>query len=212
MGNSYWQKRFELLEEKRNQTAKQTLQSVTPAFDKAQAQIEKEINAWYERFAKNNEISLQEAKRLLNTRELKEFKWDVEEYIKYGRQNALDQKWLKELENASSRYHISRLEALRIRTQNAAEVAFGNELDQLDQMAAKLLPSHAYLAGSLAANSSGSMPIFFSGAIKHICTISSGLKTLSEATTLAHCKMVAEEPTRHFFSGLCSRPFSSRTA
>ena len=144
MGNSYWQKRFELLEEKRNQTAKQTLQSVTPAFDKAQAQIEKEINAWYERFAKNNEISLQEAKRLLNTRELKEFKWDVEEYIKYGRQNALDQKWLKELENASSRYHISRLEALRIRTQNAAEVAFGNELDQLDQMAARLYTDDYY--------------------------------------------------------------------
>ena len=144
MGNSYWQKRFELLEEKRNQTAKQTVQSVTPAFDKAQAQIEKEINAWYGRFAKNNEISLQEAKKLLNTRELKEFKWDVEEYIKYGRQNALDQKWMKELENASARYHISRLEALRIRTQNAAERAFGNELDALDQMAARLYTDDYY--------------------------------------------------------------------
>lgn len=142
--SKYWQKRFELLEEKRNQTAKQTIRSVTPAFDKAQAQIEKEINAWYGRFAKNNEISLQEAKRLLNTKELKEFKWDVDEYIKYGRQNALDQKWLKELENASARYHISRLEALRIRTQNAAEQAFGNELDALDEMAARLYTDDYY--------------------------------------------------------------------
>lgn len=142
--SNYWQKRFELLEKKRNQTAKQTIQSVTPAFDKAQVQIEKEINAWYGRFAKNNEISLQEAKKLLNTRELKEFKWDVEEYIKYGRQNALDQKWMKELENASARYHISRLEALRIRTQNAAEVAFGNELDALDEMAARLYTDDYY--------------------------------------------------------------------
>ena len=144
MAQSYWQKRFELLETKRNQTANATIKSVTPAFDKAQVQIDKEINAWYGRFAKNNEITLQEAKKLLNTRELKEFRWDVEEYIKYGRQNALDQKWMKELENASARYHISRLEALKVRTQNAVEQAFGNELDALDKMAANLYTDDYY--------------------------------------------------------------------
>lgn len=134
---NYWQKRFLILEEARNKYAEQTIKDVTPAFDYALAQIEKEINAWYARFAKNNEISLTEAKKLLNSRELKEFRWDVEEYIKYGRENAIDQKWMKQLENASSRYHISRLEALKIRTQNAAERAFGNELDQIDEMAAR---------------------------------------------------------------------------
>ena len=138
MGSNYWQKRFQAVEEMNNKSAKETVRSVTPAFDKAQAQIEKEINAWYARFAKNNEISLQEAKKLLNTRELKEFRWDVQEYIKYGRQNALDQAWMKQLENASARFHISRLEALKIRTQNAAELAFGNELDAIDEMAARI--------------------------------------------------------------------------
>ena len=59
--SKYWQKRFEMLEDARNRTAKETVRSVTHAFDKAQAQIEKEINAWYARFAKNNEISLTEA-------------------------------------------------------------------------------------------------------------------------------------------------------
>jgi SPP1 gp7 family putative phage head morphogenesis protein len=142
--SNYWQKRFQAVEAKNNQTAKGTVQSVTPAFDKAQAQIEKEINAWYGRFAKNNQISLQEAKKLLNTKELKEFRWDVKEYIKYGRQNALDQAWMKELENASARFHISRLEALKIRTQNAAEQAFGNELDQIDQMAARVYMDDYY--------------------------------------------------------------------
>lgn len=142
--SEYWQKRFQLIEEMNNKSAKNTIQTVTPAFDKAQAQIEKEINAWYGRFAKNNEITLQEAKKLLNTRELKEFRWDVQEYIKYGRQNAIDQQWMKELENASARFHISRLEALKIRTQNAAEQAFGNELDQLDQMAARMYMDDYY--------------------------------------------------------------------
>lgn len=142
--SNYWQRRFRAVEEMNNKRAKETIQSVTPAFDKALAQIEKEINAWYARFAKNNEISLQEAKKLLNTRELKEFRWSVEEYIKYGRQNAIGQQWMKQLENASARFHVSRLEALKIHTQNAAEQAFGNELDQLDQMAAKMYMDDYY--------------------------------------------------------------------
>lgn len=142
--SNYWQKRFQAVEEMNNKRAKDTVQSITPAFDKAQAQIEKEINAWYARFAKNNKISLQEAKKLLTTKELKEFRWDVQEYIKYGRQNAIDEMWMKELENASARFHVSRLEALKIRTQNAAEVAFGNELDQIDQMAARVYMDDYY--------------------------------------------------------------------
>lgn len=80
--SNYWQERFQAVEAMNNQTAKNTVQSVTPAFDKAQAQIEKQINSWYARFAKNNQIRLQEAKKLLNTKELKEFRWDVQEYIK----------------------------------------------------------------------------------------------------------------------------------
>lgn len=141
---NYWQKRFQAVEEMNNKVAKETVRFVTPAFDQAQAQIEKEINAWYGRFAKNNEISLTEAKKLLNTRELKEFRWDVKEYIKYGRQNALDQAWMKQLENASARFHVSRLEALKIRTQNAVEQAFGNELDALDDMAARMYTDTYY--------------------------------------------------------------------
>lgn len=142
--SKYWEKRFKLLEQKTNGTARNTVQSITPAFDQAQAQIEKEINAWYARFARNNQISIQEAKKLLNTKELQEFRWDVQEYIKYGRQNAIDQQWMKELENASARFHISRLEALKIRTQNAAERAFGNEVDQIDKMAARLYTDDYY--------------------------------------------------------------------
>ena len=142
--SNYWQKRFQAVEEMNNKRAKETVRSITPAFEQAQAQIEKEINAWYGRFAKNNEISLTEAKKLLTSRELKEFRWDVEEYIKYGRQNVLDQAWMKQLENASSRYHISRLEALKVRTQNAAERAFGNELDELDEMAARMYTDTYY--------------------------------------------------------------------
>ena len=36
--------------------------------------------------------------------------------------------WVKELENASAKYHISKLEALKIHTQQSLEVMFSKQL------------------------------------------------------------------------------------
>lgn len=127
----YWQKRFSAVEEMRNKRGKLTVDQIAPHFDRAQAAIDKEIRVWYQRFADNNGISLAEAKKLLRQNELDELKWDIEEYIKRGQENAVSQKWLKELENASAKFHISRLEALKLRTQNAAENAFAAEQNRL---------------------------------------------------------------------------------
>jgi len=141
---AYWKKRFEALEAASNKYGQQTYSQIEPAFDVAQRQIQGQIEAWYGRFATNNQITMQEARKLLSAAELKEFKWDVQEYIKYGRENDLNHMWMKELENASAKFHISRLEALKIRTQQAAEVAFGNELDAIDAMARKVFTEDYY--------------------------------------------------------------------
>ena len=129
----YWQKRFSAVEEMRNKRGRLTVDQIAPHFDRAQAAIDKEIRVWYQRFADNNGISLAEAKKLLRQNELDELKWDIEEYIKRGQENAVSQKWLKELENASAKFHISRLEALKLRTQNAAENAFAAEQNRLTE-------------------------------------------------------------------------------
>ena len=129
----YWQKRFSSVEEMRNKRGRLTVDAIAPHFDRAQASIDKEIRVWYQRFADNNGVSLADAKKLLKQNELDELKWDIEEYIKRGKENAVSQKWLKELENASAKYHISRLEALKIRTQNAAENAFAAEQSTLTE-------------------------------------------------------------------------------
>ena len=60
----------------------------------------------------------------MKTSDLKEFKWDVLDYIKYGKENAVNGQWVKQLENASAKFHISKLEALKIQTQQSLEVMF----------------------------------------------------------------------------------------
>lgn len=132
--SEYWQQRFGQLENASHQEAMTVYSRIEESFYQAQREIENKINSWYVRFANNNEITINEAKKLLNSNELKEFKWDVQEYIKYGHENELNELWMKELENASTKYHISRLEALKIQTQQTMEKLFGNELDEVDNL------------------------------------------------------------------------------
>lgn len=128
----YWKRRFKLIEEAQHQQGLQCYANIEKQYSKAQAQIESKINAWYQRFADNNQISLVEARRLLNSNELDELKWDIDDYIRYGKANARNRQWMTELENASAKAHISRLEALKLQMQQSLEVMFGNQLDDVD--------------------------------------------------------------------------------
>lgn len=120
------------------------MENLDAQFRAAQAEIERQVAAWYQRFADNNEITLADAKRLLNSGELEEFRWTVEEYIKHGEENALTGAWMKELENASARVHISRLDALKLQLQQQAELLYSNQLDTLDAVARRVYTGGYY--------------------------------------------------------------------
>lgn len=123
----YWKLRFEQLEQAQNQKGVKTYADIERQYKEAQKQLEGQIARWYQRFATNNGISLAEARQYLKGADLKEFKWDVQEYIKYGQDNALNSGWMKELENASAKYHISKLEALKVQTQHSLEVMYAKQ-------------------------------------------------------------------------------------
>ena len=145
MKNSeYWKKRFELLEQSQNQQGLQCYADIEKQYRQAQKQIEGQIAAWYQRFAKNNGITLADARKMLTSKELEELKWDINQYIQYGEENAINGTWVKQLENASARYHISRLEALKLQTQQSIEAMFGNQLDSIDSAMRDIYTSGYY--------------------------------------------------------------------
>lgn len=129
MKNSeYWKLRFEQLEQAQNGQGAAAFAEIERQYKEAQKQIEGQIARWYQRFADNNGITLAQARQYLKGAALKEFQWDVQDYIKYGQDNALMGGWMKELENASAKYHISKLEALKIQTQQSLEVMFSKQM------------------------------------------------------------------------------------
>ena len=111
--SDYWKDRFVVEESRVNQMAVKEIRKQQAEYDKAITRINQDIEVWYNRIAKNNDVTLANAKEMLNKKERDEFKWTVEEYIKKGSgEDSL--KFVKELENASARYHIERLEVLKL--------------------------------------------------------------------------------------------------
>lgn len=134
MNKNYWINRYNQVEQSANDLTVEYIHQTEEKYRKAMQEIDTKINAWYKRFADNNGISISDAKKLLNSEELKELKWKIEDYIKYGKQNAIDGLWMKELENASAKFHINRLEALNLDCQQSLEVATGGLVDDVDEL------------------------------------------------------------------------------
>lgn len=139
MKNSeYWAKRFKAIEERANTEAQRCMAESMKLIDDEVIQIDKDITYWLKRFADNNNITLAEAKKTISNKELKELGWDVEEYIRKGRANSYNGEWTTELENASAKYHITRLDAIKLQIQKCCDVAFKGITAAIDKELSKV--------------------------------------------------------------------------
>lgn len=129
MSNNYWSKRFEEEEKQRALANDKSFKKIEKQYKLAEQQIKNDINKWYRRIADNNEISLADAKKLLKKNELQEFKWTLEEFTEKAKSGG----WKKELENASARIHIQRLEALQLQVRNSIEFLGKEENNLLEE-------------------------------------------------------------------------------
>ena len=114
--SDYWAKRAVENENNARTTAQAGKDEIEKIFLTTRIRLQKEIEYWWYRFAQNNGLTVAEAKKLMTKKELDELNWDVEEYIRKGIEAAITQvpDVEKQLENASAKFHISRLNALKI--------------------------------------------------------------------------------------------------
>lgn len=81
-------------------------------YDEAAAETEKEINALFSRFAKDNVLTAGEARKLLSEKEYSVWKKSIEEYIAEASGAAKDSKAMLELNTLAMKSRISRQEQL----------------------------------------------------------------------------------------------------
>ena len=130
--SNYWRKRYKLLEEARYRDNEKLYKEIEKEYIIAAKKIEKEILSFYNRFALNNGITLREARKLLNSDELEELRWDVWEYIDKGIENSITGSWKHELENASIKARVRRLEALKLKMDAIISELQSEVLEQVD--------------------------------------------------------------------------------
>lgn len=114
--SNYWVDRFTAEENRINELSKEQVKEAKKQYDIALKNTNQKIYEFYAKYAKDNNISMYEAKQRFNKKELKEFKMSLSEYIRKGQSLNIspDDRIIKELKNVSSRVHIERLEALKM--------------------------------------------------------------------------------------------------
>lgn len=128
----YWRGRFSILADAAHRDTGSYISDLEAMYREAEQTVQADLEKWYGRFATNNGLTLYDARKMLTTGQMEEFRWTVDQYIKIGQQANLSPEWLKKLENASARFHVSRLETIQLQIQQQMEVLYGGQLDGLD--------------------------------------------------------------------------------
>lgn len=137
MSNNYWEDRFNRLENNIYKNVTVDLKEFKTNSDKIKRRLDKDIRYWVNRIAINNNIDYNTAKTLLDNELLEEFKYTLDDYIRIGEENSINAKWVNQLENMSSKYHISRLKSLQIMLENYTNEAINN----ISKTADKIIPN-----------------------------------------------------------------------
>ena len=121
MPSNYWAKRYEDESERAFGLGKMTSKNLREQADVIIRRMEKNVNDWYQRYADENGISLADARKELNARELKAFKMTLEEYRRQSEQEGLSEEHQKMLKQASIRKRLDREQELYINTVHELE-------------------------------------------------------------------------------------------
>jgi SPP1 gp7 family putative phage head morphogenesis protein len=124
--SEYWRKRAEQVANNHFEMTDKYILGLQLEYLEAQTSIQKDIDVFYSRFAANNSITLDEARKLLNSGQLREFQMTLKEFTKKAKDNENGQ-WEKELNNVSFKVRVSRLQALQLQVRNHIEDLYSSQ-------------------------------------------------------------------------------------
>ena len=110
----YWQRRFERLEQREMGKADKAMADLKAEYEYALRKLRDEVISWYTRYANENGLSLADARKQLDAKELKAFKMTLKEYEKLAKQQDLSDEYIKMLDQASIRARLSRSQVLYV--------------------------------------------------------------------------------------------------
>lgn len=153
---TYWQKRFVIYEQRANLQSQSHIKSLEKEYRAAKKAVEKELKVFYSRLAANNDLpDGVAAKKLLDQNELADFKMTLAQYTQLAKENGITGDYTQMLENASLKYRISRLEAMKLQLEQRATMLMHSEMTGLQTFAKSAYESAYYNGGFEIAKGTG---------------------------------------------------------
>ncbi|WP_455256727.1 minor capsid protein [Peptoniphilus asaccharolyticus] len=127
----YWEKRALELEKVKDTRVRATQKDLHKINLDVSKRMKRNIHYWVSRFSRDNELTHAEAMRKLSPEEIKEFRMDVDEYVREASKitDETPDEWLLKIANASTTYHFTRLEMLKIQLINSVNELISKEND-----------------------------------------------------------------------------------
>lgn len=142
----YWSRRFEDLKNEQMKRAELTAAQLKKLYEQALRDAQDEVLAWYQRYARENNLSLQEARKQLDTRELKAFHLTLEEFKRLAKQKNLSPEYRRMLDNASIRVRLDRSQALMIKLRDIIEKLAKEQQVRMEEVLKKTYEDSYYKA------------------------------------------------------------------
>lgn len=130
----FWQKFASKTEEQTYADSLATAADVKKDYEAAIRNLQKDINYWYSRFASASGITMADAKKILNSDELKEARMTAKEYEKAVREHGGDPNYRAFLKAMSARHRITRLELLQMQCRQHIEDIKASEVGKVGRM------------------------------------------------------------------------------
>lgn len=140
--SSYWESRAEASIGRMESAVNGAIPELIKSFEYAKRDLNDQIFQFYGRYAANNKIGLEEAEKLLNLAELREFRGNLREYERLARESIGT--FNLEVANLSTKARITRLQALQMQNEAILQKLYQEQKKQIENVAAKVYTEEYY--------------------------------------------------------------------
>lgn len=132
--NEYWEKRAieDMLMSERSVIG--YMKDLKDAYTNALAEIKKQIDAFYQRYATNNSITYTEARRRLQSKDFNEFQAIIKSRMKTAKLLNLSSVYQNYLESLSKQQYITKLESLEANIRHEIEILESYKINSLPEL------------------------------------------------------------------------------
>ena len=118
--SDYWKKRLENIAATQNKKADDYIETLELQYKKAMVSIQRDLEAFYARYANAEGVDMATARKLLSKAEKELWEVSLEEY----RKMALDEEFIDQIESMYSKSRVSRLKALEMQIRAQLETLY----------------------------------------------------------------------------------------